>query len=308
MSPLQNTTSKAVCNSTDVFSLARIACELEVHSIKAGNIHPQACFVDTDIRDFIQSAAVMQACWSAVPSASVGTWVLSAVRETRRCVGKNTNLGIVLLLAPIVKAAWILQSETPPPIDHLPFPSLPTHQVLGGLTPKDSADIYKAIGMAKPGGLGSSDRHDVSGPAPQDLLIAMQIAAVHDDVAKQYVTNFADVYTLGQQLAELCHDRFELLDAISHLQIVRMANCIDTLIARKCGKNIAENVRAMAKKVFSSGEFNTTNYKLHWKELDTFLRSDKNRLNPGTTADLIAAAIFVCLLHNPSILQKLNHG
>ena len=286
----------------NLFANAAHACVLEATAVKAGNVHPDASFLDTRFDDFQRSAAITAACWEAVPEAGVGQWIFSAVREVKLAIGSNTNLGIILLLAPLVRAAQIAEARSD-------RDSLPSHEVLAGLTPTDARDVYRAIALAAPGGLGRAEKHDVtraeqSGGLPEDLVEAMRLAADRDDIARQYVTNFADVYDLATRLAAHLAGGLAMLDAISRLQIEWLAQRPDTLIARKCGREVALEVQTRAAAVLTSPRQgdragSPTAYDVAWEQFDRYLRSDGNRLNPGTTADLLAAAIFVYLFQHP---------
>ena len=284
-----------------VWALIRDACVIEAQAVKAGNVHPHASFADTTFDDFVRSAGIIAACWSAAPQASVGQWIYSAVREVRYAIGRNTNLGIILLLAPLTKAAYLAVSRG------LLGPLLPSHEVLGGLDASDAADVYRGIALAAPGGLGDSDRDDVRGPPPDDLLRAMAAAAGYDDVARQYVTNFADVYTLAGRLVELCGAGQSLLAAVPRLQIEWLATRLDSLIVRKCGIGTAREVLQAAAAVLGSGPAGSAAYDAAWRRFDDQLRSDGNRLNPGTTADLLAAAIFVYLFQSSDHVPHPDH-
>src|SRR5438552_2117088 len=81
--------------------LIRTACLLEATARKAGNVHPRASFADLAYDDFVASADVAAPALSRAREIGVGRAVFAAIEATRNCVGKNTNLGIVLLLSPL---------------------------------------------------------------------------------------------------------------------------------------------------------------------------------------------------------------
>ena len=80
------------------------ACLLELDALKPGNVHRHAEGHGMTVADFERSAEV-SAPALARTGASVGSRVLEAVEATRAAVGQNTNLGIVLLAAPLAAAA-----------------------------------------------------------------------------------------------------------------------------------------------------------------------------------------------------------
>lgn len=126
--------------------------------------------------------------------------------------------------------------------------------------------------------------------------MAMAAAAERDLVARQYVTNFALVLDEAAPtlLAELEQGR-TLIDAIVRLHLRLMAEYPDSLIARKSGQVVAEQAAAWAKAVLDTSSEEAVYYAA-LADFDFWLRSDGNRRNPGTTADLVAAALFVAFV------------
>ena len=121
------------------------------------------------------------------PNLTVGRRILEAVRATRQAVGTNTNLGIILLCAPLVRAAEMNATELRGNLD----------AVLGSMTMDDAAAVFEAIVLASPGGLGSADAHDVRNAPTVPLLEAMREASGRDRIARQYVTGFDDIFEVG---------------------------------------------------------------------------------------------------------------
>ena len=145
---------------------------------------------------------------------------------------------------------------------------------------------------------------DVADEAPADLLSAMQAASDRDLVARQYVTGFTTV--LDQVLPWLLAgpgQGWSLTDTIVHTQLRLLSRFGDSLIARKCGPAISQQVAVRATQVLESGPPGAAGYEQALSDLDFWLRSDHHRRNPGTTADLIAAGLFAALrdglLHPP---------
>ena len=263
---------------------ATLACLLEATAPKPGNVHRSADFDDTSFTDFVTSAVVIAPAMDAAIHSGVGQTVLNATRATRRLVQVNTNLGMVLLLAPL--AAIPRQQDLQDSIG----------QVLDGLTADDAACVYRAIRMVQPGGLGQSEEMDVADRAPEDLLLAMRAAADHDMVARQYAEGFEQVLSLvAPWICEGCTRGWTLTDAIIHTQLRLLGQFPDSLIARKCGSEIATQVSARSRSVLAAGTPGDADYHRGLEDFDFWLRCDGNRRNPGTTADLIAAGLFVAL-------------
>ncbi len=265
---------------------AEIACIWEVSARKPGNVHPTAEFHDLSSLDFLLSASTMRSGFADFDKLGVGERVRRAILETRKVVGRNTNLGIVLLLAPLLDS-----SESP-------VPSLRSllMRVLESLSREDAAAVYEAIRLANPGGLGDAPQQDVRDEPTVTLLEAMKLAADRDMIARQYANGFADVFDFGTPAFLDAFAKFGCVEAaIIDCQLRWLAAFPDSLIARKNGDHVAEDVQKRAAGVQNLGGIATPEGRAAGVELDQYLRSDGNRLNPGTTADLIAACLFVAL-------------
>lgn len=263
---------------------ATLACVLEVSAPKPGNVHPGAEFEDLRYADFVASAVAIGPPMDNAARQPLGRTVLEAVRATRRVVNTNTNLGTVLLLTPL--AAVPLHEPLAPGV----------RKVLANLDADDARHVYEAIRLAQPGGLGRSERFDVFGPPPADLLEAMAAAADRDMVARQYTNGFAQVLeTAAPWLAEGIAAGWPLVETIVHVHLRLMAAYGDSLIARKCGADVSRKAAQRACEVLAAGRPGHPAYTDRLAEFDRWLRGDGHRRNPGTTADLLAAALFVLL-------------
>jgi triphosphoribosyl-dephospho-CoA synthase len=263
---------------------ATLAVICEVSAPKPGNVHRGADFEDLTYVDFLYSAVIVGPILDRAPDAGVGRTVLDAVRATRDRVGTNTNLGTLLLIAPLACV-----------------PENILHQdgigsVLSQLTADDTRNVYEAIRIAAAGGLGRVAEADVFDVPPSIALVeAMRLASERDLVARQFCNNFVDVFRLATWLEEGRARGWSLNDSIVHAHIRQLAAEADSLIARKCGQRVAEQSRAMAGGVLDSGSPGDESYHSALADFDFWLRSDGHRRNPGTTADLVAAALFVLL-------------
>ncbi|HND54456.1 MAG TPA: triphosphoribosyl-dephospho-CoA synthase, partial [Pirellulaceae bacterium] len=126
--------------------------------------------------------------------------------------------------------------------------------------------------------------------------VAMRAASERDLVARQYVETFSLV--LDTLVPRLCAARelgLTLPQAIVHTQIQTMAELPDSLIARKCGAEVADQAKFIARQVLEFAPPGTDDWGRALADFDFWLRSDGHRRNPGTTADLIAAALFAGL-------------
>jgi triphosphoribosyl-dephospho-CoA synthase len=270
--------------------LAGLACLWEASASKPGNVHRAADFEDLSFVDFATSAvAIGPAFDAAARGARLGEIVFNAVQATRNAVGTNTNLGSVLLMAPLAMAtSWngihsVLQRGV--------------SAVLRSLDASDARLVYEAIRLATPGGLGQVEKADISGPPPDDLLYAMRLASERDLVARQYVNDFAEVFeTALPAISDGLAEDWPLGQTIVRSQLRLMADFPDSLIARKCGLAVARQSAAMAGAALAAGQPGDESYERALADLDFWLRSDGHRRNPGTTADLVAAGLFAALL------------
>jgi triphosphoribosyl-dephospho-CoA synthase len=275
---------------------ATLACLLEASAPKPGNVHRGADFDDLTFYDFIASAVAIGSAMETAVAVRLGPTVLAAVRDVDELTGTNVSLGTILLLAPLAMV----------PRDELLQPGVA--RVLAHLDADDARMVYEAIRLARPGGLGQVEEADVHGPPPDDLIAAMRLACQRDLVARQYAHDFAEVLdfvapTLGHALQQ----GRPLVDAIIHAHVETMATFPDSLITRKCGADVARQAAARARAVRDAGPPGSPAYLEALADLDFWLRSDGHRRNPGTTADLIAAGLFV-LLRDGIIKYPLRFG
>ncbi len=266
--------------------LATLACLLEVTASKPGNVHRGADFEDLTFGDFVVSAVAIGPSFDAGYK-RLGPLVLEAIKATRQVVRTNTNLGMMLLMGPLALVSEGVSLEDG------------VRDVLGDLDIVDSRLVYEAIRLACPGGMGRVEQADIAGPAPADLRAAMRSAADRDLVARQYVNGFSEVLGLVvPRLASGLTRGWTVNDTIVRTHLEMMHAHPDSLIARKCGHEVAEESAAYAGQVLSAGEPGDENYHGALADFDFWLRSDDHRRNPGTTADLIAAGLFAALRQN----------
>jgi triphosphoribosyl-dephospho-CoA synthase len=263
--------------------LAQLACVWEVTARKPGNVTRCRDFDDATYLDFLASASAIAPMMGTACQQSVGETVLAAVRATRQVVRTNTNLGSVLLLAPLAAV---------PPEEKL---RSGVRRVLAGLTVEDTRHVYEAIRLAAPGGLGRAAEQDVAAEPTLTLREAMALAADRDLVARQYADDFAEIFDVAAPALVTGLDRVGSLEgAILWCQLHLMRDYPDTLIARKAGPAAAESARR-AGGVLERGWPASAGGWAALADLDAWLRADGRRRNPGTTADLIGAALFVLL-------------
>ncbi|AWB09280.1 triphosphoribosyl-dephospho-CoA protein (plasmid) [Azospirillum humicireducens] len=256
-------------------------CRVEVMALKPGNVHVHAAGHGMTVADFLLSADVA-APEIARPGASVGERILRAVRATRAAVNCNTNLGILLLTAPLARAA-----EMPP--------TCPLHDrvcaVLEELSVQDAEAVYEAIRLASPGGLGRAAEHDVAGPATVDLRTAMAAARSRDRIAAQYADGYRDVFGIGvaRALAFTGKDAVSMAEAV-YLDFLTAFP--DSHVLRKQGEAVAAGLMAEAQEVRRQLAAETSDAVRHDHLFAFDARLKWQGINPGTSADLTVASLF----------------
>jgi triphosphoribosyl-dephospho-CoA synthase len=276
-----------VTTPQDVVAAGQLACLLEVSAPKPGNVSPGKHFHDTRYEDFLASAVAIGPALAAAGERPLGATIRSAMQATARWTRSNTNLGIVLLLAPLARAALRSGGELRERLA----------AVLAETTLADAAEVYQAIRDARPGGLGEAAAEDVASPPTVTLWEAMALAADRDAVAREYITAFALTFGTGAPAIHSARrDGLSWSDATMEGFLALLAATPDTHVARKLGSEVAERVSGRARAVLAAGGVRSVEGRRALAALDLELRDERNRRNPGTTADLTCAALFVVII------------
>lgn len=268
---------------------AQLACLFEVSVEKPGNVSLRVGFTDARFEDFGASAVAIGPALRDAGVATVGETIVRAVADTRRLVATNTNLGMILLLAPLARAAARLEAGGDL--------RAALRCVLTDLTVQDARLAYEAIRVASPAGMGEVDRHDIGeDDVTVTLREAMDAARERDSIAREYVTDFEITFTLGAGTLRRCwQDGAAFSDAVVMAFLVILTEVPDTLIARKNGTEAAEDVSRRAARALAAGGSLSRRGRACLAELARELGDEAHALNPGTTADLVAASLFVFL-------------
>ena len=262
------------------------ACEQEVSAPKPGNVNSISGGHNMQVEDFIKSAHAIAAPLT-IKGASVGQRILKSIQATQDVVNCNTNLGIVLLFAPLCVAIEQCQ--------HFKNLQNSLARVLEDLTIQDAEDCYQAIRLAHAGGLGQVDQQDINDTPTITLRHAMEQAKLRDSIAAQYLNNYQDIFQFGlPKLTDsiICGETVEWATTFAYLYLLSLIP--DTLIGRKQGQKIAELVSSKAKD-FINKSIASNSLKQYSAELECWDEELKrDAINPGTTADMTAT---VLLLH-----------
>lgn len=267
-----------------LIELYRHVCLLDMQALKPGNVGFHSGSDELVVEDFLRSAEA-----SVKPlvelNLELGERIYHAVQATHQTVGTNTNLGIILLISPLIQARFEKMREQ----------SLENSlsAVLEKSTVEDAKYVYQAIRLAEPGGMGLKSDQDLSEEPTVTLLNTMKIAASWDHIADQYSNNFHDIFHFGIQRYDLLLARWQDERwAATGLYLGYLAQFADSLIERKFGmlkaREISDMITPLEKELCRSDT--PGRYETQLLKIDGHLK--RNRINPGTTADLTVASIF----------------
>ena len=296
----------------------QLAIMLEVSTQKPGNVSFTSSFEGTRVEHFLASAV------AAGSTFQEATYLGTSVAEGRLGVGEvglgglikdcaldvnawqkggNTILGTVMLFVPIAVAAGMTPMTEGYGID---FSVLRKNIDLSvkATTAWDSVHLYEAVDIASPSGLGDAPDLDVTDPASKERLLkenvtlfeVFKIASAYDDICYEWVNNYPLTFDLAYPYLKKQLETEPLNTAVVHTFLKILSERPDTFIARKVSKEKALEVSAEAKAVLELGGLETAEGKQGLAEFDSKLRSKGNSSNPGTTADLTAAALALCTL------------
>ena len=259
------------------------ACALDVAVRKPGNVSAASPGHRMHAGLFLASAQA-----AAGPlftrDRPVGERIEQATEATWAAAGCNTNLGIVLLCAPLAAAV-----ERPEALQ----PAL--QAVLAGLDVDDAAAAYRAIARANPGGLGHAEAQDVAAPPSIDLRRAMALAEARDSIARQYTRDFADLFGLPPSLlgplpeaAPGVPPDATTIERVQRVYLEFLSRWPDSHIVRKHGEGPAQTVMTAAQGWRDRPVLDADPAFAAW---DESLKAAG--LNPGTSADLTVAALLL---------------
>ena len=296
-----------------------LAILFEVSADKPGNVNLVVGFEGTRHEHFLSSAVAAAPSFELAAERGIafskGEIKVSDVgvgRIIKDCVanvnawqrGGNTLVGTVILLAPIAVAAGIAPTRD----EHVfEIPKLRENLrlVVESTTSEDAVNVYEAINIAKPSGLGKAPELDINDSNSVNRIVkenislyqVFKIASQYDRVCSEWIGNYPLTFDFAYpRLMEQIKDTGDLNVAIIHTFLKVLAEYPDTFIARKIGIEKAREVSLMAKEILELGGLETSKGKESLREFDLKLRCSSNLLNPGTTADIIAAALALCIL------------
>lgn len=265
------------------------ACRIDVEAFKPGNVSVHAAGHDMTADQFVRSARASAAAL-VEPGCSVGLRIHQAVAATRRAVGCNTNLGIILLAAPLLMAA-----ECGAPMREA------LRAVLAGTGTDDARETYAAIRLAQPGGLGEAPAQDVCEEPTLDLRAVMALAADRDSIARQYVTDYADIFEWSMPAFREYRVRHGDIWAAVRVYAGFLRRMPDSHVRRKRGviydDFIRQRMTGLEFALLETDQPESLRPRIH--SIDAEFKS--LGINPGTTADLTVATVLATYLDSEAI-------
>jgi triphosphoribosyl-dephospho-CoA synthase len=296
-----------------------LAILLEASAHKPGNVSLVTNFENTRYEHFLASAVASRPFFAraARQGLTISNRTLSPSqagigRIIRECIsevnswqhGGNTLLGTIILLCPIaVSAGMNSQVNRSINISEL---RKSLKLIVEATTPEDAVNVYEAIVVANPGGLGKVGKFDVNDPHARQTILnegislyeVFKLASGYDNICSEWVNNhhitFEHAYP---QLENNLNERRDSETAIIRTFLAVLSEYPDSFIARKVGFDRARAVSSMAKEVLNLGGLETLRGRKSLNAFDQKLRESGNLLNPGTTADIISAALALSVLN-----------
>lgn len=293
-----------------------LAILLEASAPKPGNVSAATNFEKTFYTHFLASAVAASSSFETAAqkgiSVSQGKIELADVgvgRLIKKCIadinawqhGGNTLLGAVILLSPIAVAAGMT-----PTTENLQHLRKNLKLIIESTTPRDAVNMYAAIEIANPGGLGKAPTLDINDPHSVNRILddkiplynVFKIAEKYDTICSEWVNNYPITFDLAYPtLTKRLQNKNDPDSATVQTFLEVLAKVPDTFIARKTGIEKSQEISLKARHILNLGGTETPLGKKGLNEFDQELRKSSNLLNPGTTADILAAALALCVLN-----------
>ena len=285
---------------------------------KPGNVHRTRDFEDTRFEHFLAGITAIQPNFRELcekihnsiendklklDTIELGLFFKVAAKEMMRWQsGGNVLLGHILVLAPLVSAAAICMKTNKKKIEDF---QLVLNKIIKETTVKDTLNLYDAIKICNPGGLGRIEKYDIYGDnsyneIKQDgitLKRIFELSKNYDLISNEYSSGFNIILKEGLPYFSNAFKKFKDINiAIVNTYLKLLSDHLDTLIIRKAGKNDALAVSKAASDILSHGGISTNKGLNLTINFDKKLHKEKGKLNPGTTADLVTGVIFCALI------------
>lgn len=306
-----------LAKSQHISHCLELAILLEASAHKPGNVSAVTDFEKTRYEHFLASAVAASSSFESAAERGIavsedridlsdvgmGQFIKSCVADINAWQhGGNTLLGTVILLSPMAVAAGITMSS-----ERFDVPALRKNLklVVESTTPEDAVHVYEAIRIANPSGLGKAPDLDINDPTATERIIdqkislyeVFRIAEKYDTICSEWTKNYPVTFDLAYPfLMNKLRDSPDPGLAIVQTFLQVLAEVPDTFIARKTGIEKARQISLKAREVVELGGVETSSGRKSLDRLDRELKKSGNLLNPGTTADIMGAALALCIL------------
>ena len=317
MKPLKpNLKSKRAAGKISKSLQLAMLLEVSAHP-KPGNVHRTRDYEETLFEHYLASSVASGPHFEkaairgrlvasgaiSLENGHVGRIIRDAAIDTLDAQrGGNTSLGTLTLLIPIAFAAGVTGNENCISIARL---RRNLRKVLRATTVSDSIAFYDAIKYAKPGGLGRVEVLDVQEEGSKveiqngkmTLFEVFKLAANRDSICSEWVTTYETTFELGYPYFDSQLKRSgNINEATVNTYLKVLSRIPDTLIARKAGLQKSSWVSKRALHIIELGGASTSAGLKEIRRFDGELRRNGHLLNPGATADIIAAILSLVLL------------
>ena len=275
---------------------AQLALLLEVSAYpKPGNVDRTHDFVDTSYEHFLASSvAVYPVLREAAvrKGRGVGELIRKGVEESVKWQhGGNTHFGALLLLIPLAMAAGASDDCSTPVLRSK------ANDIMRNTDVEDAIELYRAFPMAKVRVRRDVAELDVMNEASIEeirnrqlsLFDILSISAPYDLVSRELVGGFEKSFRYAALIADFRDEHLRLNDVITHAYLNLLAEEEDTFVKMKFGADKSRYVKERARGIVERGY-----RRVELEEFDHELI--KAGINPGSSADLIAAALFIAIL------------
>jgi len=307
----------SLTKSKHISHCLELALLLEASAHKPGNVSVVTNFEKTRYEHFLASAVATSSSFEAaaergiavsedridVSDVGVGQFIKNCVSDINAWQhGGNTLLGTVILLSPMAVAAGMTMLK-----ERFDVPALRKNLklVVESTTTKDAVDVYEAIRIANPSGLGKAPDLDINDPTATERIIdqkislfeVFKIAEKYDTICSEWTKNYPVTFDLAYpSLTNRLRNSPDPGLGIVQTFLQVLAEVPDTFIARKTSIEKARQISLKAREVVELGGVETSSGRKSLDKLDGELKESSNLLNPGTTADIIGAALALCTL------------
>ena len=307
----------SLTKSKHVSRCLELAILLEASAHKPGNVSAVTNFEKTRYEHFLASAVAASSSFESaaergiavsedridLSDVGVGQFIKTCVSDINAWQhGGNTLLGTVILLSPMAVAAGMTMLK-----ERFDVPALRKNlkQVVESTTTKDAVDVYEAIRIANPSGLGKAPDLDINDPTATERIIdqkislfeVFKIAEKYDTICSEWTKNYPVTFDLAYpSLTNRLRNSPDPGPGIVQTFLHVLAEVPDTFIARKTSIEKARQISLKAREVVELGGVETSSGRKSLDKLDGELKESSNLLNPGTTADIVGAALALCTL------------